>query len=575
MNVEEVYACINMLRALEDQKSFFRYIKEKKIRQSKSKLFKGYRLMIRAIQRAVLHNLAEEPNYLDLENNFTFYRARFNGTPLQKISDSCDAIVFIKNLHYLFQSCWKAESWQDMKTKLGICDKIVFTIFDNLYARLKPKKTGFSKEEILQSITLDFILVFLSDTSRNRPNCYYVSFLEKGLRIENDSETIEGYKLALVFLWEHCGGFADAATKIIRLKNDWQSLDGSFRIMRSYTDKTKPWLDLDSWFEITKPLSKKELDHLLSQKRYAPVMQSKKEELEEAFYWYEIDALTSEFFSTFGTLLVSIRGAVSYAKEMGDKITLIRLLHSRPHENGNDYSYAILLSGGGILSDPSGWLLFPEIATDYSGQGGYQHKRIEEEINKAVDNIEIKTINVSYDILEKELNISGLNKIDLVRNNKRLRDNNSKLKGNLTEQLVRSIFIARGFEIKGASLRIKGKEIDLLAEKNNELYCIEIQNKFNLNEEGIDSLIREFKDKERLLRLDYPDHSNIKKIFVVTTVVTDKYNQKLIDSGIELELIDRRTLEELKLSSSRIKELFDILEINEFNSRFRQKFEML
>lgn len=101
-------------------------------------------------------------------------------------------------------------------------------------------------------------------------------------------------------------------------------------------------------------------------------------------FWYDVDILDTSGLHVFNGVPAFIAVMLGNAEmkktlNLDRKVVVARLLHPDKQVKGNDYSYGVLIEamGGLGFTDYSGWLLFLDCATDYSGMGGFEHKQAE------------------------------------------------------------------------------------------------------------------------------------------------------------------------------------------------------
>jgi hypothetical protein len=115
--------------------------------------------------------------------------------------------------------------------------------------------------------------------------------------------------------------------------------------------------------------------------------QSIKKILDYHLFWYDFSLVDSCGYGTFNGVPAFISILYGYCKLKGKTAAqpvLVRVFkHPEPGmENAFRYSFAVLVEMYGTFSDASGWLIFNDCATDFSGTGGALHDQAMEWINK-------------------------------------------------------------------------------------------------------------------------------------------------------------------------------------------------
>jgi len=131
--------------------------------------------------------------------------------------------------------------------------------------------------------------------------------------------------------------------------------------------------------------------------------------LDTFFYWLDIDVLDTNKIHVFNGASAFISVLIGEIEKysifhIDDSVIVARIKHPIS-KTKNDRSYAILLNSGGFLTDTSGWLIFLDCGTDYSGSGGYLTDQIEKFLERyeKEEKIVINEISVPSNIFRRYL----------------------------------------------------------------------------------------------------------------------------------------------------------------------------
>lgn len=121
--------------------------------------------------------------------------------------------------------------------------------------------------------------------------------------------------------------------------------------------------------------------------------------------WYNVEVLSSagSIFSGVPAFIATLAGIVNLSE---DKI-LVKIFKHPVMKNEHNYSFGILIPAFGTsgLTDYSGWLIFYDCATDYSGFGGSLYIQAKNFIDKfrKYNAIEAEEIKVNKKVFQKYL----------------------------------------------------------------------------------------------------------------------------------------------------------------------------
>lgn len=431
LNSDETFAFLNILEMLSNTSEFRQWLKDHHGLTEHEKIFDGYKFAIITSLLAFMNSFTMHDPF-KLEDDEISYRAEFRGIKLEKIPNSCEKIIFQKNVWNLGKNIRRATNWQTLNVQ-----KELSPLFE-IQQKLREdhiKTTGdMSVPDALKFLSEFYTYLFLIDTKHGRPKGYYHPFFSTERSTQYLDRVFDGYVYSLQFIWYQMLGkdnFLKSCLKDLHRcqeinlhdKNEISiNMNEIFEFQEielSPEEKTKQenwnkvykkWSSIDQFFgeirdEIIKPLEKKIdyrfagfnkgliqlagfdksiLGNLLDKKILDEPefmkkndLESMKKRLDVEFLWYDIDMFDSgeanlEFNGVFAFNAL-LTGYVTILKEQGIEgtITVMKIIHPDPHQNINYYSLAIKIGIGGFISDSSGWIVFYDSLMDTPGTGGH------------------------------------------------------------------------------------------------------------------------------------------------------------------------------------------------------------
>ncbi|XHH08987.1 MAG: hypothetical protein ACFCUE_15695 [Candidatus Bathyarchaeia archaeon] len=420
---------INHIFKIVDYKEFGSYLIKNKIKMTED-IFEGYLFFLKTISRGMLENISRSST-LNIESNMTFGRAINRGVSLEKITNNCQKVIFIKNLYKLFQLVWKSTNVKTLETNFESIRSLVIKGIDEIstkHVKLTSKYATFGLDKVIRRLSINYTLIFLNDTRRGRnPLGYFFSLSPKNsLEKQYALKVFNGYKTTLCFLWEkllneeNVQAQCNKLIKEITYTKNWYELDGTFETSRRIVAEIEKEFDLtfgfEKYFNITKPINVDIWEKSLFDKVPEPML-SIEEKLQQEILWYPVQAMTGMIFNgvaAFSRLLIGdVR--LKRAFDNPDKTIIARFVHPvecPTGENQHDYSYAILVDAFGSIADYSGWLIFYDCCGDYSGFSGSEHQFAESIIKKLLPNIQVIDLTISKKDLLNYLQLYSSNVTD-------------------------------------------------------------------------------------------------------------------------------------------------------------------
>ncbi len=293
--------------------------------------------------------------------------------------------------------------------------------------------------------------------------------------------------------------------------------------------------------------------------------ESMKERIDSELTWYPISVLNAgRIFSFNGafSFVSMLRGLVDRTREedKDSKITVKIFKHPAGRiKNGHNYSFGIKVEAYGAMSDGSGWLIFYDCATDYSGNGGHHHQMCMKEIkyHKEKNAIETEEHIFENEIFAKFLADKGI-PMDHEQSRKiyeKMNKSLMKMRGKLLEYLVyKWILDKEEFETVLCDHIVNGEQIDCFCESNDKIEHFEC--KMQLHK--IQETIKQIKRKQSKIKERYTKKINA-NLILYTTITKDKKDQ-LEKEGIRVHQDFKSNIENDRIFAGTRRELKSYLE---------------
>ncbi|AKG91655.1 hypothetical protein GAH_01021 [Geoglobus ahangari] len=552
--IDDILAALNILRIATNTSEFESWLKTHHNKNMDRILAEGYKFFVVSTIRLII-NLIELDYSLGLEEDFIFFRARFKGIPIEDIPNTSEKTVIIKNIWLLSRRLRKAKNWDEIRVSITSLDPLI-RLFEELYRFAKPT-IGIDKDLALNIATKFYAFVYLNDVRSGVP-LGYISPATIGTNLSPKylQLVFKGYVLTLQYLWSKLLGENDFRKSCIKdlhkiTNTNFESHEGDIGKLN------KEWLILDSFFdkirkEIIGPLEnglglalglepllvieaigKSILKPLLSKENLREpdyfrrkTVDDIKKWLDYNLLWYGVEVLSStgSIFSGVPAFLSVLVGLVNLGR---DKV-LIRIFRHPEGGNMNSYSYGILIPAYGSIgiTDYSGWLIFFDSATDYSGFGGNLYRQakryidifrekdlieveeVEIEINLFKEYLKDRSVSSVFDrvITESPFGKSVIIDINQIENERRKFQEN--VKGLLFELMVYKWVQEQEYfeEVKHNYIADK-EEIDVFSKKGNKIYLYEC--KVAVHKDEIIKTLNQISRKILVLRSEYPECSII------------------------------------------------------------------
>lgn len=231
-------------------------------------------------------------------------------------------------------------------------------------------------------------------------------------------------------------------------------------------------------------------------------------------------------------------------------------------EIGYDYSYGVHISSFDGLSSDSGWIIFFNCATDYSGHGGDLYTKAETVIRdcKGSEEIEVKELDVNIELFKDMLKSRTVNSVfDIIKyqtgigdyidvNITELKEESKELIGNAKGKLLEYVFYnwfveneAERFNITNAEKNIKcdkevdDEQIDFFIIHNDKIDIFECKVKLHKSDfKEKDNIFQQLKQKKEALEEKYTDKKINKKILLYEKT-SKEWKEQIEKSTVSLD----------------------------------------
>lgn len=411
--IGDILGIVNCLQIIADVDDFKKWISEFHSSKVVNNHLPGYKLVFNTLFRMLTSEI-ERNISLGLTSDDVFDRAIFRGISINKLPNTCEKAVLIRNLQYYFNNVIHSNSWANLETALQRLSVEVLSPFNDV-KQVSSLNKNCPVRELETAVTYSSMFqtyIFLNDTSRGIPHGYLPAML-------NDQEAdfgfqysaarklgnaFWGYKYAVQFIWYQLlqDKFKNSVVSDINKTNDWDSFDKYFDkiklgIIEPIEKSTGGVMGYDSFILIDS--SPKRFFEGLLEKKIPELPLSKEENFQRLFLWYPIQLVDSSDYSFSGApaFIQLLMGMIQIKRRSKDKskAKIVRIIHGGVEKHRRSYSYAILVELSGYISDSSGWLLFYDCCDDRGSTSGLFEK-VESLLSRYAENdfIEITSIRI-------------------------------------------------------------------------------------------------------------------------------------------------------------------------------------
>jgi len=669
-SVDEIFAFINILKIASKISEFRHWLKKYHKIEDDKDIFDGYKFFLITSLKCFINSIVNDKT-LELEEDYTFFRADFVGKTLEDIPNTCEKIIFIKNVWNLSKKIRKSRNWEELEEGLKDLEKL-FTVFDKFYNNTVSIK-NIDKKESLKIATEFYTYIFLNDTHRGYPHgSVFPSIIRLPISEEYLKRSFKGYVYSLQYLWFNLLGAnkfensclrnlhkapelyskeaedyidlelgipvpeEEVKKKFIKEKfSEDQKLNNNLAEVESLSEEDlkkinkekerlsqrKEWFALDRFFrkigdEIIEPIEEKlkinlGLDPLLAIEKinksfYRNLLsrgnikepkylnrkdkESIKKQLDYHLLWYEVNVLDTQKLTVFNgvpAFISTLIGSVELNKyyNNNEKVLVRIFKHPALSIEKCDYSFGILIQAFGSLgiSDYSGWLVFFDCATDYSGFGGSLYAMAESFIKQLKENglIEIKEIFVDKNIFKEyltERSVSStfdkiifqtpLGRVDWLSISE-IQNKTQIFVGDVKGKFFEYVFHKwikenKQYDNTRCDFLLDGEQIDCIGETANRIDVFEC--KFNLHINEINKTTEQIKRKVKIIK-DKNKEKTITPYIVTYCKIPPDQKSKFEKNGINFIDNFKNTIENDRFFDGIRNEILNILNF-EFDKIF-------
>ncbi|MEB3772912.1 MAG: hypothetical protein GSR82_04445 [Desulfurococcales archaeon] len=591
-SLDRLFAINNTLKTLVDISGFEEYLKEYYGTGLDDEIiFNGYKFALDTLVR-ILVSIIERDSTLGFNEDETFFRASFAGVPINDIPNTCEKTIVIKNIWELSRKARKAETLEELRIGIGYLARIT-ELIDRIYEESSTTVPGLDKDAALKILSIFYINEFLIYTWGNIPAGYFLSgILKPTATQEYFKEICPGYIMSLQFILHRLLGkqqFGKCPLKLVpeaidlcgresteQAGNSGYSVesygfeDYYFCVQRTIIESLMDRLNLkDVYLDLyplfkTRDTSRDALRELLSRDNISEPGYMKKQSKEDIMkwldyklLWYPVEVLSSTgaIFSGVPAFKMILLGLAASTED-----TILVKVFKHPDVYGYNYSYGILIPATSQMADYSGWLIFYDCATDYSGFGGSLHGMAQSVINGLRHRLQVDEIEVDIEVFRdyiKERSVSSVfdkiqlasgEEIDLTALKREVESYIPTVRGILLELLVYKWLVENNplnCSKVEHGITISHEEMDLICFSDETVGLFEVT--IALHKDRSSEKIRQIKRKLETLKNKYPD-KHVTPYLVTYSRLRQEVKRELEEAGINIiEEFKEKLMRDLKL----------------------------
>jgi len=515
LGIDFAYGSIELIKILNEVDLFKDFFSEYTGEEASDELFQGYKFAVLAALHRIINEFVISPTDVGVEPDEVIWNA-YNWGPYQESAlqslprDSSHGIL-LNNLLLLRTRVISSGNWEELKKNLYDVLDFLFKI-ENIFVKFYVGK-GRTDDKIIDPTVLitrklpSVLLIFLNDGGKLTQSYYDMYRSPKNVDSDIDlrrftrklggnpfDDFIEfddvdkhhifllGFKMANLFLWKRILGDElfnkfKAVFKKLYNANYWNEFDLLFGTIN---DKVCRFIENENVLYDYSFIKNAEITQDFIREIISP--------LDENMIQKEIELKLKLLFRPVSYVNHDASGALNFIavllglvhaqiiRYMKEKARVIELVHE--DKPGNNYSYAIFLPCSGTLSDSSRWWIFFRCATDYSGQGGFNHMIIHKFLDRYSEYVDYSPYKVDEDELRNYLRSDYIKYIE--KQTKDAIDINSGMRGAFLELLVSSYLWKKKCEVYlRYEPKFLNKELDIVAIDRNmkTIYVVECKEK--------------------------------------------------------------------------------------------------
>lgn len=349
----------------------------------------GYRILVRACLQSFQDRLTDFHDDFNIDTNLEFRRARAELADIDSLRANSEAANLLKYIDRIDEQIYSAHNIEYLDESLSNLKEQILVPFEAIFDEHGTFGQQPHKREIKKYLACHSLVTYANDTTRGYPVGFQFGWLENRGDSEELDENFEAYRDTLFWAYSilepRVGDIEMLESSLLHVE-DWQELDSEFRTARKallQPFENQYGRNRQSLFELELNEKPTAIEHLLSGAPDPVVSQEK--QLNRFFLWNPASRANDVLVGSEPVGIFMILFGLRKIREELDTdmpIQFRRLKH--PVGPGNDYSYAIETTGWHLEGTGSlrGWVVFTHAATDYSGQGGRQHKMTETHVGE-------------------------------------------------------------------------------------------------------------------------------------------------------------------------------------------------
>ncbi|MFD1600560.1 MULTISPECIES: hypothetical protein [Halobacteriales] len=331
----------------------------------------------------------------DLDYPYVLQRAEGEMIDPDKIPESNERLDFFRNLKQIQQQIRPVTDWENISTVQDAVAPLLDLSAKLIEIAEPVPEANLSKDTAIEYATRIQLVDRYTNTRQYGPRGYGPTNLDRWLLSGPRENAISGYVRTVQFVWRELlqdeNTYQDSVlpdlNKVTTWSSDHRGDSSELSLQTFYGDIRGQFLTpIDKQLESLTGGRLVEPDDILEARSeipedvLSPFLTSVEppsrseltleEELDYVLFWNNAEWLGSTTFSKDATFETTLWGlAITFLREDADfPIHVARFKHPVKSGEGNRYSYALLQRlGHRGIGDPSGWLIFYEVGTDFSG----------------------------------------------------------------------------------------------------------------------------------------------------------------------------------------------------------------
>ena len=425
--------CLSCFDFVSDTGTFFKWLHATYPDIKDAVILDGYKYVIDLFIGMIANSLKDSDGVNLNDHDIMFDRALFHGVAPDKTQPTNDLGKLFVILQKRVEEVKAAVNTQQFRGLVKKINSDIVSVFRNYVDSNSINASPFSSDEGKLWCMRAFVWVFLVNAQTGVPQAHIFNYLHSSLPDDIIEEGTPEFDLLEYQLYEEdtclCGFcyvleyllskiFPDYLNgeMLTRLHSaeDWNAVDLFYTNLHNdfFTEGEEEYMR--GWyfhiFRAKSAISKEVLTPILQEYKEVPL--SSREQLEQVFLWYDVGFLDASgaIFTGHAVFISLLDGEIqNRVKHTTPDPVQIRVI-KHPTDDGNYYSYALLLGRYGLNTDYSGWIVCYSCSTDFSGTGGYHNALIQDKLEEYGSMLEIKECSVD-DLLFKrfclERNVSS------------------------------------------------------------------------------------------------------------------------------------------------------------------------